>query len=133
MPAGFEHPPGHGSTVYINRMPPPWAHEFPVGTIILRVTPADRLDEWEAHGMVKRGGGYNAEGARGWEFFDLHLTDAPDSVAPTAHIAWRGESPPEGDGYEPGEGQVLLGCNHCHGAYAENDSVLGPELDLRTL
>lgn len=127
-------PPTHeagGSIVYINHLPPHGATEFPRGTIVLRVTPTSSPvpADWEAHAMVKRGGDYNATGARGWEFMDLILETEPDgSTLP--YIRWRGESPPEGDGYEAPDGGVLLNCNHCHGASRANDSVLSAELDL---
>ncbi len=42
--------------------------------------------------MVKRGGGFNAEGAVGWEWFELTERD-DESVA----IKWRGVSAPSGE------------------------------------
>lgn len=131
QPVGPEHPAG-SSVVFVNHLPPHGALAFPEGTIIVRVTPSTSPDPqtWEVHAMAKRGGSFNGGGALGWEFFDLELWREP-SGAYAPHIEWRGTSPPEGNGYEaPDGGGVELSCNHCHGAYADNDSVLGDELDL---
>lgn len=122
------HPRGV-STVYLSARPPHGAREFPVGTMIVRLTRGDSEEHWEAHAMVKRGGDYNATGARGWEFFELHL-DLGDDGLRVPHIQWRGESPPMGDGYSAPEGGALLSCNHCHTTADANDFVLGPELEL---
>jgi hypothetical protein len=117
---------GRTSTIYIDRVPPPGAARFPVGTRIVRVEASDAdPGAWEVHAMVKRGGGFNAEGARDWEFFELAL----DATRPPS-IRWRGEGPANGDGYRPAEGGDLLSCNHCHASAARNDSVLSPVLEL---
>lgn len=126
-------PPAHlagEGFVYVSALPPHGATEFPVGTMIVRVTTGGGPAEWEAHAMVKRGGDYNAAGARGWEFFDLRLDAATDPLTP--RVVWRGESPPMGDGYSVPDGGAILGCNHCHSVAEDNDSVLGDELDLRS-
>jgi hypothetical protein len=129
-PVGFDHPDGE-TFVYIDRLPPSGATVFPDGTLIVRVTTGGAPELWEVHAMARRGGEYNASGARGWEFFDLRLETAADGTL-VPRILWRGNGPGEGDGYQAPDGGVLLDCNHCHGAYVENDSILGPELDLRT-
>jgi hypothetical protein len=72
--------------------------------------------EWEVHAMVKRGGGYNLDGALGWEWFDL-------AIDPEAgpFIVWRGE----GSAADPG-GYVTveaMGCNGCHSTVASTDYV----------
>ncbi|UJR80028.1 hypothetical protein [Sandaracinus amylolyticus] len=123
--------PGGVSTVYLSARPPQGAREFPVGTTIVRLTRGPDATHWEAHAMVKRGAPYNASGARGWEFFELHLDLGDDGIR-VPHIQWRGESPPMGDGYTAPQGGALLSCNHCHSTADANDFVLGPELDLRT-
>jgi hypothetical protein len=131
QPVPPAHPSGQ-SVVFVNRLPPAGSTAFPVGTIIVRVTPGEHPDPgtWEAHGMAKRGAGFNASGAVGWEFFDLLLWPDPSGEY-RPRILWRGESPPQGNGYEaPDGGGVELSCNHCHAAATDNDSVLGPELDL---
>ena len=134
QPVGPQHPDG-SSAVFVSTMPARGAQAFSDGTVIVRVTTSTDPDprSWELHAMVKRGGSFNTDGARGWEFFDLHLDpDARGVYRPT--IAWRGDGPPQGDGYvAPEGGGVELGCNHCHGAAVDNDSVLGPELDLDQL
>ena len=124
-------PPTHdGQTwIYADRLPEEGALTFEIGTRILRVEErGDDPTSWELHAMVKRGGGYNAAGAAGWEFFGLALD--PEG---TPFIVWRGEGPPSGDGYRPPDGSdTLFGCNHCHGSAAATDSVLSPALDLLT-
>lgn len=121
-------PPSHlgHDVIYIDRLPPAGATSFPIGTRIVRVEETDAgPSTWEIHAMVKRGRGFNPEGARGWELFELAI-DARGQP----EIEWRGEGPPDGDGYEPPDGGAILGCNHCHGAATYNDSVLSPVLDL---
>lgn len=130
-PRGFlpSHPDGE-TYVYLNRRPAPEATTYPLGTIIVRVTVAGPSTDWEVHAMVKRGGGFNAAGAAGWEYFDLDIVrDAEDRLTPTIH--WRGEGPGDSeDGYAHGPEGVLLGCNHCHAAVTEHDGVIGEELVL---
>ena len=124
-------PPSHEgrSVIYLDPLPDPGATEFAVGTRIVRVEEVgDDPTTWQVHAMVKRGGGFNPDGALGWEFFELSLTASHEPF-----IVWRGEGPADGDGYLPPEGGDLLSCNHCHGAAIENDSVLSPVLDLRVL
>lgn len=124
-------PPSHEghSLIYLSELPDPGATSFPIGTRIVRVEEVgDDPTTWQVHGMVKRGGDYNAGGAVGWEFFGLSLTASREPF-----IVWRGEGPADGDGYLPPDGGALLSCNHCHGAATENDSVLSPVLDLHLL
>jgi hypothetical protein len=122
------HPDGR-SIVYVNQLPPPGAREFPSGTILVRITTAAERADYEAHAMVKRGGGFNAAGARGWEFFELSLEEGADGgIVPAGR--WRGEGPSMGDGYTVPDGGVILSCNHCHASFPESDSVIGDELAL---
>ena len=127
------HPDGV-TTVFVNHLPPHGATTFPIGTIIVRQTEIGPRETWEVHAMVRRGGEFNPLGALGWEYFDLRLPPADiegEALAPT--VLWRGEGPAtQGDGYATAAGGVLLGCNHCHGAVPENDSVIGLELQLDT-
>jgi hypothetical protein len=98
---------------YINAPTPPGAKAFPVGTIFVKTV--DSKQKSDIFAMVKRGGGYNASGASGWEWFGLRAR--PDgSVA----IVWRGVNAPDGESYG---GDPLGGCNGCHGAAAKNDHV----------
>lgn len=92
---------------------------FDVGTILVKATPADSFEGWEVHAMVKRGGGYNADGAVGWEWFDLAL-DA--SGVPS--IAWRGPGTPSDPGvYASPDGGAGMACGQCHGAVPFDDYV----------
>ncbi|MCB9592149.1 MAG: hypothetical protein H6719_05400 [Sandaracinaceae bacterium] len=124
-------PPSHeaASFLYVDPMPPSGSPEFPVGTRIVR---EQRVGEdpagWVLHAMVKRGGGFNADGAPGWEFFGLALADDGRPF-----IAWRGTGPADGDGYTAPDGGEVLSCNQCHGSATYNDSVLSPVLDLTAL
>ena len=72
--------------------------------------------------MVKRGGGYNAQGARGWEWFEL-AARPDDSLA----IVWRGINAPQGEDYG---GDPQGGCNDCHARAGRNDFVRSPGLRL---
>ena len=73
--------------------------------------------------MVKRGGGYNAQGASGWEWFELqNLTDGSGGV----QIVWRGLGPPAGEVYG---GDPNAGCNTCH-RDCGNDAVCAKSVRL---
>jgi hypothetical protein len=110
-------------TVYLNRRPAHGSREFAVATIIVKeVQVGDPLTR-DVIGRVKRGGSYNAAGAPGWEWFELRNTSDGGAV-----ILWRGVGPPVGVcSYL---GSVGGGCNLCHGAADDNDSVLAPSLHL---
>ena len=104
--------------VFINRLPPAGATEFPTGTMIVKI-PQGRGDVFA---MAKRGQPYNTRGALGWEWFELK--SQPDG---SWTIAWRGITPPEGCGYS---GIAGGGCNLCHAAAAASDYVQTPDLRL---
>ena len=74
--------------------------------------------------MVKRGCDYNADGARGWEWFEL----SPGSIGGgKENILWRGAAPPADRTY----GDIGGGCNACHaGTCARNDSVCSDAFTL---
>ena len=95
--------------VFLNARPDAGAPEWPVGTIIVKEM------QFTTFAMAKRGAGYNAKGAHGWEWFEL-VKDLPGSLP----IKWRGLGPPLGENYSK-SGQT---CNDCHGARVENDSVV---------
>jgi hypothetical protein len=119
------------TTVYLSETPDKDTHEFPIGAILVKTMKPVDSDDMTIHAMSKRGSGFNAKGALGWEYFELLLskTDVP-------YILWRGETPPSGEMY-----QVLLGannrssgatpegdCNSCHASGQDGllgDSVLG--------
>lgn len=112
--------PIHGGdrTIFVNRRPPKGSGQFPVGTIVVK-----RMESagGQIFAMVKRGGGFNAEGAAGWEWF--RIVDAGGEIG----IAWRGMSPPDGESYGGGPGGV---CNGCHFAAKGNDWVMYSGLAL---
>jgi hypothetical protein len=123
-------PPSHDGTsvIYVDTLPEHGMQEFPIGTRIVRIEQySEDPSERDIHAMVKRGGGYNENGADDWEFFELALDEG------TPFIVWRGEGPETGDGYRPAPGATeVLGCNHCHAVADWNDSVLSPALALAT-
>ena len=99
---------------YINMVPPHGSTEFPVGTVIVEVR-----DTGIIFSGVKRGGGYNATGAKNWEWFEL--TENPIA------ITWSGFGPPPGDTY----GGDMNSCNTCHAACGgDNDYVCSSKLQL---
>jgi hypothetical protein len=111
-------------TVYVNRLPPHGATEFPVGTILVKVVRTDDVpQDWQMFALVKRGGGYDGDGAPNWEWFGLS-TDASGHVV----IDWRGTGPPPDGGY--GSIGGALSCVLCHAAARGNDYVQTPELQL---
>ena len=109
-------------TVYINKMPPAGATEFPVGTIIVKEAETDPASERAVFAMVKRGGTFNSKGAANWEWFELQNLDSG-----AENIVWRGVGPPVGEKYG---GDPNGGCNGCHGAATDNDFVLDKNLRL---
>lgn len=119
------HPPGPRAA-YVNHALPAGATAYPVGTIIVKAITAHPDDpaSWALFAMVKRGGGFNADGARDWEFFTLRI------VGDTPVILGRGLNPPsdgDGDPYHATDG---IGCNACHGTEdaRAGDSILSPAL-----
>lgn len=115
--AGTAHVTGP-RTVFINKIPPPRATQFVVGTVIVKAMTGSA----DLFAMVKRGGNYNAKGAVGWEWF--RLSTGRDS---TPVIVWRGLTPPTGDNYSGASGGT---CNDCHEAARPNDFVHSPWLRL---
>jgi hypothetical protein len=104
-------------TVYINAMPPPGTAEFPVGTLIVKVTEADG----KIFARAKRGGNFNKSGALNWEWYELEEGSSGLSVR------WHGWGPPAGEMYGGDAGGA---CNGCHLAAAPNDYVMSPWLTL---
>ena len=124
------HPAG-ARFAYLNRPPTPGEGAFPVGTIVVKTVENGTPDLWKIHARVKRGGGFNSDGARGWEWFDLRVT-VDDSVI----IMWRGAQPPRNHGYEslPGLGVTMTmdgNCNTCHASAPDTDFILSPPLRER--
>lgn len=127
------HPSGE-RRVFVSELPADDADEFAVGTVIVKEGAG--LEESggvgdELHARVKRGGGFNDDGAVGWEWFELGNSDVG-----TPLIKWRGEQPPDGESYGcvAGVCDVGLGqCNECHAAARNNDFVLSAPLTLGDL
>lgn len=109
-------------TDYVDKLPPAGAKAFPVGTIIVKELANGDLPDRQVFAMVKRGGGYNDTGARGWEWFELR-NRRDGSVA----IVWQGVGPPSSESYG---GDPAGGCNECHGHAAANDFVQSAPLML---
>lgn len=120
IPAAELDDPVHGGNraIYVNRRPPKGSAQFPVGTIIVKQMESTG---GQTFAMVKRGGGFNPDGAVGWEWF--RLVESNGSVS----IAWRGVGPPDGETYGGAAGGV---CNGCHFAGRDNDWVQYPGLKL---
>ena len=124
-------------TVYLSAAPSAEASTFPVGTIIVK-TGAGGEATGEAgqgvHAMVKRGGGFNVAGARGWEWFELDVDTTSEEGDDDPVLVWRGANPPAGESYGCPAGQVCdeggLTCNDCHAGSIGNDFVNSPALTL---
>jgi cytochrome P460 len=127
----FAMPPGENGTIhtagvrttYLNHAPKTGSTEFPVGTIIVKESEDGPIADRQVFARVKRGGGYNAGGAAGWEWFELKNEDPQRSTR-----IWRGVGPPVGEKYG---GDPNGGCNGCHGAAKDNDYVLSGPLQLK--
>jgi hypothetical protein len=117
------------TTIYVNNPPDPETQTFPVGTILFKRMDVVGFDQPTIHAMTKRGGGFNAQGALGWEYFELLLDSKSRPI-----VLWRGEEPPSDEQY-----QALLGasdierpvgtdgtCNSCHSE--GQDGVLDEEV-----
>jgi hypothetical protein len=116
------------TTKYVSEMPDATTHEFPIGSMLVKSVKALSADALTIHAMAKRGSGFNANGARGWEYFELQLNSKG-----VPYILWRGEEPPSGEQY-----QALLGatatdqpttegkCNDCHAG--GKDGMLGDDI-----
>ena len=108
---------------YINQLPPSGSSAFPVGTIIVKTIAEEQPVPGQVFAMAKRGGTYNAQGATGWEWFEL-LKMSPNPPL----IVWRGITPPAGEIYAGIAGGA---CNTCHMATTPmNDFVPSTELLL---
>ncbi len=102
-------------TEYVNARPPGGAAAFPVGTILVKEIETGAPAGHQLFAMVKRGGGFNARGARGWEWFELRAR-RDGSVG----IVWRGLNAPDGESYG---GDPMGGCNGCHETAMDHDYV----------
>lgn len=107
-------------TEYVNELPPDGSTSFPVGTMIVKEVGADDPPNHHLFAMVKRGCDFNANGAKGWEFMEVQ--EQPSG----ATLVWRGVGPPAGENY----GGDPNGCNSCHAACSDNDSVCSAQIRL---
>jgi hypothetical protein len=125
----FEELPARGQTHYAGDQryfihgPERSGATFPVGTVIVKQARLEARPEGQLFAMVKRGGEYNGQGARGWEWFEL-VEREDQSVA----IKWRGVGAPAGEQYG---GDPHGTCNTCHREAKANDFVKSPALALR--
>ena len=108
-------------TQYINTPPPHGATEFPIGTMIVEARESGTM---HILASVKRGGGFNADGAVDWEWFQL--SEDPGSGA--VGILWRGTGPPSGTSYGANTGPDCSACHISCGSH--NDEVCSPKLQL---
>ncbi len=107
---------------YINKVPPHGSTQFPVGTVIVEARQNTAMNIFAS---VKRGGGFNAAGSVGWEYFELTEANGPGTAVT---MTWRGVGPPLGDTY----GGDPNGCNTCHIACGgSNDFICSAELQLK--
>jgi hypothetical protein len=104
-------------TLYVNKLPPKGSRTYPIGTIIVEVH-----DDGDARifARVKRGGGFNSDGALDWEWFELAEENGK------VLVNWRGFGPPVGESY----GGDKTGCNNCHTSFKDNDFVGSAKLQL---
>jgi len=109
-------------TEYLKHRPGDDDTAFPVRTIIVKESNEGTLGDRTVFAMVKRGAGYNAQGAAGWEWFELKNLDETN-----VDILWRGVGPPAGEKYG---GDPNAGCNSCHEGAADNDFVLSSKIRL---
>jgi hypothetical protein len=120
-------------TAFVNVIPDEGAASFPVGTIIVKQGAGAEtlgLTGDQVHAIVKRGAGFNADGAVGWEWFELSTDERPT-------ILWRGSHPPNGENYAclPGQpcGEGAGDCNACHEAHVANDYIQSAPLQLSAI
>ncbi len=127
--------------VYINQCPPAGATEFPVGTIILKVInqpgqpgqPEPGLEGKSVFAQVKHGCGYNAQGAPGWEWYDLKTSLNGLQPGDPVEIVWSNfQAPLNMYGATGIAGQNQ--CNDCHSTMgAGNDSIITSALNLKDI
>jgi hypothetical protein len=111
-------------TDYLNHVPPKGATAFPVGTIIVKEFDSGPVAGRQVFAMVKVGGDYNAQGAAGWEWFEL-----TNNVDGSESIHWDGVGAPPGDVYA----NSPITCNECHANAKNNDYVQSQALQLPAL
>jgi Cytochrome P460 len=120
-PQGITHVAGKRRE-FINQRPGAGSRNFPVGTMLVKEILTGAQEGHQLFAMVKRGGGYNSDGAPGWEWFELREREDR-----TIGVVWRGINAPKGEHYG---GDPMGGCNSCHEVSAKNDFVRSRALAL---
>jgi hypothetical protein len=110
-------------TEYLSAAPPSGASEFPFGTILVKEIETTDPATHHVFAMVKRGCGFNADGTRGWEWFELSLGGGAKET-----ILWRGTAPPDSVTFGASTSAT---CNGCHASCAGNDFVCSKTFTLR--
>jgi hypothetical protein len=126
---------------FVKQVLQPGEKTYPIGDIIVKTieTPPSPSpspwpspvpeQQWDIFAMAKRGGGFNAEGAKNWEYFTLHIN--PDGVPVILARGIDASDVPggSGHGYVGVTGNIIR-CNGCHGDpnVAKFDYVLDPQL-----
>lgn len=111
---------------WINAKPAKGSTTFAVGTILVKEIDSGMPEGHQLFAMVKRGAGYNHEGAKGWEWFELF-----ERKTGGLGIQWRGINAPVGESY--GSGDPMGGCNGCHETATGNDYVKAEAAALSAL
>jgi hypothetical protein len=130
---------------YVKQVLQPGERAYPVGDIIVKTIetqpspspspePSGPVPEqaWDLFAMAKRGGGFNADGAKGWEFFTLRINAGGVPVILARGIDASDVPGSSGHGYLGANGNIIR-CNGCHGDpnLAQDDYILNPELQPR--
>lgn len=119
------HPRTRALDRLLEQAAPHGAHEFPVGTIIVKESQQADAGQRVVFAMVKRQartGDYNTDGAKGWEWWSLQ--DMGDC---SMSQLWRGPLAPAVESYA---GTPTGDCNGCHAQEADNDYVWDEALQL---
>jgi len=129
---------------YVKETLAPGEKAYPVGDIIVKTieTPPSPSpspwpspipeQSWDLFAMAKRGGNFNADGAKNWEFFTLSINSDGTPVILARGIDASDVPNAAGHGYTGANGNIIR-CNGCHGdpTMASHDFILNPELQPR--
>jgi hypothetical protein len=127
---------------FVKEVLQPGQKAYPVGDIIVKTieTPPSPSpspwpspvpeQNWDLFAMAKRGGNFNVDGAKNWEYFTLRIN--PDGVPVILARGIDASDVPGsgGHGYIGANGNIIR-CNGCHGdpTMAQYDYILNPELE----
>jgi hypothetical protein len=99
----------------------PWQ----LGAAFVRAEESGPPQAWLLHGIIRRGGDFNAGLATGWEFFGLFVDEHG-----ATQLIWRGAHPPLGAGYVtddtnvPDVGPNGLPDGDCNGCHRDPDAII---------